>query len=249
MAQVFVNLIVNAEQALRDRGENGRLVISTALDRDQGHVVASVADNGPGVPDALRGRIFEPFFTTKNVGDGTGVGLALCHRIIGSHGGTIDVDDAPGGGAVFRVSLPAVMGSATAVNRPQTTEDAAGLSALVVEDEEDVAEIIADMLSMFGIVPAVTHSVDGALALIESNPHFDVVLSDVRMPGRGGRELFAEIERRWPFLVPRLAFITGDLMSPDAGAIVASSGRPLLEKPVAPSDLRALVATLVETDR
>lgn len=249
IAQVFVNLIVNAEHALQDKGENGRLLISTVFDREQGHVVVSVADNGSGVPENLRVRIFEPFFTTKEVGAGTGVGLALCHRIIGSHAGTIDIGDAPGGGAVFSISLPAVMNNAAEVKRPQVTENAVGLSALVVEDEEDVAEAIADMLCMFGIVPAVTHSIDGALALIESNPHFDIVLSDVRMPGRGGDELFEEIERRWPSLVSRLAFITGDLMSSDAGAIVASLGRPLLEKPVAPGELRALVAKLVETDR
>jgi len=249
IAQVFVNLIVNAEHALQDRAGQGRLVISTEFDRRQGRVVASVADNGPGVPKNLKGRIFEPFFTTKNVGDGTGVGLALCHRIVDSHAGSIDIGDAPGGGAVFRISLPAVMNNEATQTRPRFADGAAGITALVVEDEDDVAEIIAEMLSMFGIMPTVTSSVDTALALLEANTHFDIVLSDIRMPDRGGREFFEEIKQRWPALVSRVAFITGDVMSFDAGAIVANSGRPLLEKPIAPSDLRALVDRLLETDR
>lgn len=249
IAQVFVNLIVNAEHALQDRADHGRLVISTEFDSRQGCVIASVADNGPGIPENLKGRIFEPFFTTKNVGDGTGVGLALCHRIVDSHAGSINVGDAQGGGAVFRISLPAVMNNNAVQKRPRFVKDAAGITALVVEDEEDVAEIIAEMLSMFGIAPMVTHSVAEALALLEANTHFDIVLSDIRMPDRGGRELFEEIKQRWPALVSRVAFITGDVMSFDAGAIAASSGRPLLEKPVAPSDLRALVDKLMETDR
>lgn len=249
VAQVFINLIINAEQALQEKGADGRLVISTSFDRDQGLVTASVQDNGSGVPKHLRARIFEPFFTTKTVGEGTGVGLALCHRIIGAHAGSIDVKEAPDGGADFRVSLPAVVTKVSVEKRSSEQDGMAGLSALVVEDEEYVGEIIADMLSMFGIVPAVTRNADDALALLENNPHFDMILSDLKMPGIGGIGLFEEIERRWPDLIPRLAFITGDVMSPDAGAIVERSGRPLLEKPVAPNDLRALVAKLVETER
>lgn len=249
IAQVFVNLIVNAEHALQDRGDRGRLVISTHADHQQGHVIAAVADNGAGVPENLKGRIFEPFFTTKTVGDGTGVGLALCHRIVDSHAGSISIGDAPDGGAVFRISLPAVIDNAAAPDRPRTGKNAAGLTALLVEDEEHVAEIIAELLSMFALAPTVVHSVEEALALLESNTHFDIVLSDIRMPGRGGRELFEEIEQRWPLLVSRVAFITGDVMSFDASAVVASSGRPLLEKPIAPNDLRALIDRLVETDR
>jgi two-component system NtrC family sensor kinase len=99
--QMFLNLIRNAFQA---RGDGLRLVIRTAVSGDR--IVLSFADNGPGVPPALRARIFEPFFTTREVGKGKGLGLTMVYDIVTSHGGTIEVEDTPGGGATFVVKLP-----------------------------------------------------------------------------------------------------------------------------------------------
>ncbi len=99
--QVFMNLVVNAAQAIPDKGE---IWIRTALLGDR--VMVEIADSGPGVPDALRSRIFDPFFTTKEVGQGTGMGLSICAQIVQAHGGKLEVGDRPGGGASFRVILP-----------------------------------------------------------------------------------------------------------------------------------------------
>ncbi|RJP20917.1 MAG: histidine kinase [Deltaproteobacteria bacterium] len=103
--QMFLNLIRNAFQARRD---GLRLVIRTAVSGDR--IVLSFADNGPGVPPALRSRIFEPFFTTREVGKGKGLGLTMVYDIVTSHGGTIEVEETPGGGATFVVKLPTQRG-------------------------------------------------------------------------------------------------------------------------------------------
>lgn len=110
--QVFMNILQNACDVLPP--ENGLLRVRTWSDDDS--VSISISDNGPGVPPDIRGRIFDPFFTTKEVGSGTGLGLSLSYRIIERHGGRIDVDDAPEGGARFTVVLPirADLGSSSA---------------------------------------------------------------------------------------------------------------------------------------
>lgn len=102
--QVFINLIMNALQALDAKGEPGRIFLSTSV--EDGRVVARVVDDGPGVPRELQDRLFEPFFTTKEAGKGTGLGLYVIKRIVELHGGTLTFTSQPGRGAAFAVSLP-----------------------------------------------------------------------------------------------------------------------------------------------
>jgi signal transduction histidine kinase len=102
LRQVFLNLVVNAAQAVEDGGH-----VLVATRNDGAHVVVSVADDGCGIPAELLDRIFDPFFTTKPIGEGTGLGLGIAHQIVASHGGDIEVESTPGEGTVFRVRLPA----------------------------------------------------------------------------------------------------------------------------------------------
>ena len=102
--QVILNLIVNAEQAMTAARGSGRLEVRTKQEHDR--IVIRVSDDGPGIPTENLSRIFDPFFTTKEVGKGTGLGLSLCHSIIQDHGGRINVDSGPAGGATFTVELP-----------------------------------------------------------------------------------------------------------------------------------------------
>ena len=101
LAQLVVNLVVNAAQAMDGMG---RIIVTTEARRDT--VFFSVADTGPGVPAEAAGRIFDPFFTTKPVGQGTGLGLSICHRIVEGEGGLIRLGRAEGTGAVFEIELP-----------------------------------------------------------------------------------------------------------------------------------------------
>ena len=127
-----------------------------------------MADTGPGIPKEIVSRIFEPFFTTKEVGAGTGIGLSFCDRIVQSHGGTVRVETAVGGGSTFIVSLPAS-------NRPAPDSEVAsyapvgsnGLRCLVVDDESEVADLIAEVLTQDGFNVTVARSGEEALRQLE----------------------------------------------------------------------------------
>lgn len=153
--QVFVHLIVNAEKAMADKG--GVLTIRARASEDQQRVVLQFADTGPGVPPELRGRIFEPFFTTRPQGEGTGLGLAVCHGIVQSHGGAIDVGDEPGQGAVFTVVLPATDFSTVA---PRTAAEPVEHPAQPTSTQVAPAEPAAGTASPSGAQPDI------------STPHF-----------------------------------------------------------------------------
>ena len=104
--QVVLNILMNAEQAMRDAHGGGHATIRTGPGRGAGTVALWVSDDGPGVPSEFQTRIFDPFFTTKDVGKGTGLGLAVVYAIVQDHGGSIRVTSAPGGGALFHVEFP-----------------------------------------------------------------------------------------------------------------------------------------------
>ncbi|MEM7060833.1 MAG: PAS-domain containing protein [Pseudomonadota bacterium] len=241
LVQVLANLIVNAEHVLSPLGSDGHFAISTHLSSSGKDVVIDISDNGPGIPEHIRARIFEPFFTTKTVGEGTGIGLAFCHRVIASHNGTIEVAEARGGGAQFCIRL------AAARPEDQTETDTAKPAAesghvLVIDDEEDVADLIAHILDRDGYNVTVVHSAKAALERLPGT--FDLILSDINMPDLSGKDLLNSMRERWPGLVSRLGFITGDTMSAGAEDFLSQAGRPYLEKPITPGDLRVLTAQI-----
>jgi len=239
LTQVFTNLLVNAEQALSGIGTKRRITVRT---RSSGHrVVADIVDTGPGIPADVRDRIFEPFFTTKPVGSGTGIGLSVCRGIVLAHGGTIDVTSGPQG-TTFRLQLPigtALDDDVAPVAKSTVKSDARRI--LVVDDEPDVAETIAEILEIAG------HDVEianGGLAGLEAlrQRDFDLIVSDLRMPDLDGRGLWERAENLRPGLSGRFLFITGDTLSPLAREFLVDGARPHLEKPIVPADLRHAVA-------
>ncbi|MEM9145755.1 MAG: ATP-binding protein [Pseudomonadota bacterium] len=248
IVQVFSNLIANAEHALAARGADGRLEIAARADTAANRVRIVLADNGEGIPQDIQARIFEPFFTTKDVGAGTGVGLAFCHRIISSHGGSLCVDSRPGCGATFLIDLPIAAEKEPDRRREaDATQPAEMARILVVDDEPDVAEMIADLLKDEGYRVHVETDVEDALAAVSAH-RFDAVLSDIKMPGLGGEGFLAALEAEENPLARRLAFITGDAMSGEVARFLTESGRPHLEKPVAPDELCELVAGLCSAE-
>jgi PAS domain S-box-containing protein len=151
LGQLVTNLLLNAQQALKNTPQPRRLGIRTRHKPAQSQVRLMISDNGPGIPPELRSRVFEPFFTTKPVGGGTGIGLSICHAFVSAHGGSIEVDETPGGGATFTIRLPVVAagieGSAT---HDEPVPEIARRRALVIDDEHDLAELLAEMLSREG---------------------------------------------------------------------------------------------------
>jgi PAS domain S-box-containing protein len=246
--QVFTNLLVNAEHALRSAPGQRRVWISSRYREKTNDVVVKIKDNGPGVPDDVRRRIFEPFFTTKDVGKGTGMGLAICHRILDSHGGKIKIESTPGGGATFVLQLPAMNGvEENCVEATPVEQGPKGLSILIVDDEPGVADMLTDILNGDGHRTDTAANGRDALALLETE-EFDIVLSDMRMPTMDGPALFSYLQAQRPDLLERVAFITGDTLSGDVKDFLAVVGRPHIEKPITPQDVRDLVRRVAMTE-
>ena len=203
-----------------------------------------VADNGPGVPAHLRTRVFEPYFTTKPTGMGTGVGLAVSLGIVEAHGGTLTVDCPIEGGAVFTILLPVSTVKATGADaEPSWKPTASGRTILIVDDEAEIRDALAEILT--GARHRVVTAGSGREALERmGEDHYDVILTDIRMPDLDGRALYQEIEQRWPGHAGRVVFVTGDTLTSALREFVCESGRPVIEKPFLPNEVRRIVDEL-----
>jgi two-component system NtrC family sensor kinase len=251
--QVMVNLIINAQQALHDAPMPRRIAIGAQYDGASRQLVVTVSDNGPGIAEAIRSRIFDPFFTTKPTGVGTGVGLAVSRGIVEGHGGTLQLLPSSRG-AAFEIRLPLGEGAATPAageGAPaEPAKPAARRRALVVDDEAGIAGILAEILLRDGFTCDIAGSGREARALIEragaDAPRYDAVLCDLRMAEEDGPTFFRWLEETRPDLARRTAFVTGDTLGPATGRFLAECGRPVVEKPFVPSEIRKLVAMLAD---
>lgn len=242
LQQVFLNLINNAAQAIASTGNGGTVAIRARAWLDG--VAVDVVDNGPGIPEQLQTRIFEPFLTTKREGEGTGLGLSISQGIIKEHGGRITVKSVSGQGATFTVELP------PAGPREQPAPAATGTSArtgrvLVVDDEPHILHYMRATLEAWG--HEVETASDGADALQRAlGGRFDLIITDVRMPTLGGRELYERLREQRPELAARVVFATGDTVRDDTMAFLEGSGRPFLHKPFKLAELRSTLAATLE---
>ena len=256
--QALLNLIMNAEQAIRQTRESGHIWIRTRR-ISSARIAVEVADDGPGVPPEVILRIFDPFFTTKPAGVGTGLGLSILYGIVRQHGGEVSVEKRSGGGAVFRVELPCVSNSSAGGERPylihpsgsedQTLRDKVqGSRILVVEDEPTVAKLIAEVLSEEGyLVDTVLDSRQG-LNLARGR-RYDLVVCDLRMPHLDGRAFYQQLAKEESPLQHRLIFVTGDTLAPRTVEFLQSCGVPYLAKPFLVEELKEVVARSLEPAR
>ncbi|MFM9885416.1 MAG: ATP-binding protein [Burkholderiales bacterium] len=243
--QVLLNLIINAQHALQDHPGPRSILITSRHDASDDVIRLTVADSGPGIPPELRTRVFEPYFTTKPTGVGTGVGLAVSFGIVEAHGGSLTLECPDLGGAVFTVVLPVGTVSTTIDGPAPARMTTSGRCAiLIVDDEADIRETLADILATKSNQVMTVGSGREALERM-ARQHFDIILTDIRMPDLDGRGLYQEIERRWPERADRVVFVTGDTLTSTLREFAAASGRPVIEKPFTPSDVRRIVAELV----
>jgi two-component system NtrC family sensor kinase len=244
MQQVLINLLVNARQALEDQPQPRRVRIEARADDDT--IELTVSDNGPGIPPDILSRVFDPFFTTKPTGAGTGIGLGVSRGIIEAHAGTLTLAPADNG-ARFVMRLPLRQGDGVGTTVPAASEAPAvhtERSVLIADDEPEVGRLLAEMLSMQGYRCDVVGSGEAAQALLE-NRDYDAILCDMRMPEMDGPALFTWLGEHRPHLRRRIAFVTGDTLGAGSAGFIARSGRPILEKPFLPAELRRLMADLV----
>ena len=242
--QVLLNLFINAQQALQDQPAPRRIRVTSRFDAAADLLRITVADNGPGIAPHLRARVFEPYFTTKPTGIGLGVGLAVSLGIVEAHGGTLTVDSPADGGALFTIVLPVGAVDASGDDaRPDSKASTGRRTILIVDDEPEIRETLAEILTNSRHRVVAAASGREALERIAAE-HFDVILTDIRMPDLDGRALYQEIERRWPGLGARVVFVTGDTLASALREFVSESGRPVIEKPFLPSEVRRLVAEL-----
>jgi signal transduction histidine kinase/CheY-like chemotaxis protein len=244
IVRVLLNLVLNAAQAAGAGGRRGRVALQGG--EDGAWVWIDVIDDGPGVPKEIAARIFEPFFTTRAEGQGSGLGLSVSRGIAQDHGGRLELRPGPGG-ACFRLSLPRAGGAGPPAGvrppprpaRPIAPGAPPEARVLVVDDDPPVARSIARALRRFGV--EVAHSGAEALARLEAH-RFELVVSDVRMPGMSGPELHrrAQSVRRLPFL-----FVTGGAGEADSRALEAT-GCEVLPKPLDPRLLVARVEALLD---
>lgn len=245
LGQVFMNLIVNAQQALQQVDGLRRLTFR-AERAGEGRVRVLVHDNGPGVPPAIRTRIFDPFFTSKPTGMGTGIGLSVCLGIVAAHGGSLELLDGEPG-ATFALTLPEAPAELPAATPPPVALEAKpdGRSILIVDDEVEIAAMLEEILRPLATRVDVASSGLAALDRIGERS-YDLIVSDVRMPELDGPALFRRLKEAGGGLERRMLFVTGDTLHQGLELFLRSTGAPVLEKPFQPSEVRRRVAQLLQ---
>jgi PAS domain S-box-containing protein len=258
LIQVFLNLITNAEQAIQEVRDSGRIQLRAGRNGKQ--VTITVQDDGVGIsPEALP-KIFDPFYTTKRPGGGTGLGLSICMSIIREHGGNIEAETLPAGGSAFTIYLPAALGQPTeSASSPTETATLSteavlaaidilrGRSVLVLDDEESIRMLLQEGLSAQGLRVDCAANVEEALAHL-GRSGFDVFLCDLHLSAGGytvdGREAARRILEIAGKQKPVLIYMTGDLIESTPG--VAGGSEPVcLQKPFRVSDVLALLRVVL----
>ena len=245
LLQVFLNIIINAEQAMRAGGEDAAGTLRVRTWSDAGTVSVSFADSGPGMSAETLRRIFDPFFTTKEAGEGTGLGLTISYGIVEEHGGRIWAESAPGRGTTFTIELPLVGGVAAArraapTAEPSTLAPRERRRILVVDDEESIQKLLTGILEMDGHNVQIAANGREALDRLSREP-FDLIISDIKMPVMGGSELHKQLVDRGSPLARRMIFITGDTVAPETRGFLQTVENDVLAKPFRLRDVRETV--------
>ncbi len=247
LEQALMNLATNARDAMPD---GGTMTIGTEIiEMDQDFVnthgfgkpgkyaLLSVEDTGIGIDPQTKARIFEPFFTTKKVGKGTGLGLAMVYGIINQHSGYIDVFSEAGKGTAFRIYLPLIKNEAAEAKARENIPKSGGTETiLLVEDENSLRQATKSMLQEFGYkVVEAENGNDAVTKFSEQHQHIDLVLMDVIMPQKSGKDAYQAMKKIHPDV--KIIFMsghTGDILTSKK---IAEEGLHFISKPVSPREL------------
>ena len=247
LQQVILNILSNARQATEAFRRDGRIVLRTGVSAAQ--VWLRIKDDGPGIPREIISRIFDPFFTTKPQGKGTGLGLSLSYGIVQEHGGTIRVESKPGEGAEFIIELPVITTPDSDLADPQANSGTpygstpTVLTVLAVDDEESILQFLQEILHREGHTVDLATNGQAALELIRQK-HYDVIVSDWKMPGLNGMQLYEELLASDPAIARKMLFMTGDVIKSTFQDFLLKHGLTCLPKPFSMREFRTAVARL-----
>lgn len=247
LSQVFLNLLVNAGQAIPPgRAEHNEVRVTTRVLAD-GRVAIDVRDTGPGIPDDVKRRLFTPFFTTKPVGSGTGLGLAICQRIVRSLGGDITLESQVGHGTCFTVVLPAApleFGISRGSMSSELPAARRKSRLLVIDDDAMILKSVARVLKADHEVICLS-SAAVALQQLEAGARFDLVLCDIMMPDMTGMEFHDALQAVAPELLSSVVYMTGGIFVPNVREFLDRVPNQRVEKPFDPQGLRVLLSGMV----
>ncbi len=254
--QVLMNLAINASHAMPTGGRLSFELSTTYLDGDDAerhreaahgpYVLLTVSDTGTGMDEPTQARIFEPFFSTKERGEGTGLGLAMAYGIVKQHGGHITVYSELAHGTCFKVYLPAAKEKAMQ-KRPSENETTAGGSerVLVVEDNRPLRELTSRVLTELGYDVTTAPNDKRAFDVAETMSQLDLLLTDVVLPGRNGRQVFEGLRDRFPTL--RVLYMSGYTENVVSHHGMLDDSANLLAKPFGMSELANAVRQALDT--
>jgi two-component system NtrC family sensor kinase len=246
---VVANLITNAHHALQQTSSPRRLSLTTATHADGSQVILEVSDSGPGIPEDVQRRVFDPFFTTKPQGMGSGLGLPLCRNIVEGHGGTIQLVSQPGHSTTIRITLPVAASDASSPEtplEPDAPAQAQRAAVLLIDDELSIQRALKRLLQRRGHeVTTATNGLEALTALQERS--YEVILCDMRMPDLDGPGFYRELEQRYPHLLSRIIFLTGDILSPEAQTFFDQINSPRLVKPLKIRDVEPIIEKILKT--
>jgi PAS domain S-box-containing protein len=249
--QVLTHLITNAAQAMASH--KGKRVLKVTTESDDLFIRIVVADTGPGIRKEILGKIFEPFFTTKPPGQGTGLGLSICCNIVEAHRGRMWVESEVGKGTKFFVELPIVSCTeeadliTTAAQELRPDSKASERRLLIVDDEPGILGVLTEVLTSQGY--NVDTACNGADAMRQiSDGRYDAIISDVRMPGMDGKQLYETLKKNNPQLANRVIFVTGDDVNTDTCAFLEMTGTRWLRKPFNISEIEEVVGNFLREE-
>ena len=245
LGQVFLNLLLNAAQAMPEGHANENEIRIRTGRAPQGEAFVEISDTGSGIEASVLPRIFDPFFTTKGNTMGSGLGLAISSRIVASIGGAITVESRPRVGSTFRVTLPAAID--VAPEKPSSSKSTAtgrGGRVLVIDDDVLLGSALRRMLTPKHEVTVLTNGHD-ALAKLEGGARYDVIFCDLMMPEITGMELHAEISQRAPQQASRVVFMTGGAFTPNARDFLESVSNRRIDKPFDVATIRRVVRDMI----
>jgi PAS domain S-box-containing protein len=249
LGQVFVNILVNAGQAIEEGNSTDNWIcIRTA--REGKWICVEIANSGEPIPKKILPRIFDPFFTTKTTEKGTGLGLSICNSIVQQHNGRIDVESTREKGTIFKIRLPCMSPVDLKIKKDngkkvQSTENKGRV--IVVDDEEAIIKSMRRVLRKHEVI--VTNGGKSAMDILLRDQEFDVVVCDLMMPDLSGMDLYKRVSRFSPALASRFIFLTGGAVGDKFKDFLSSIQNPTYEKPLDIKTIQQIINEAISRSR